>query len=194
MKKEILIGASLSLFLFASGCASSSDAPSNNKQSEAPQSTTYAVAKSTGSPYHCIFKIDSFFGERNDAVADVLGDDYILTETSELAPAMGNGEGALSALSFNTISVRKGEWAYSWLLAEEAGKKMDITRYEKEVSELTKKQIAFEGVGLFFNAPPADASCELITSVEIEVPSYEFKDITDMIIEQMAKEINQSYY
>jgi hypothetical protein len=147
---------------------------------EKSQSITYAAAISTGQPFHCEFKI-GFAGAWNKAEADIIGKDYILTET------LG---GPTEVVNMKIKSARKDGSAYSWVDGDDDSdhRKLDIAKYETETSKLLGYSNNFDGFGLFFEAPPQDATCSPITSMSIHIPAREYVDFFDQIFEIIKKE------
>ena len=188
-KKAIVIATTVVVVIALAGTAyfvfarHESSVPASSPDTQAPQMATYAIAQSTNQPYRCTFDIPGFWGETSDATADVLGKEYVLTESL----------GKLSEkLHSDRMTARKDGWVYSWGKDKNSEYwKMNIPKYEREASRISGRTIAFEGIGLFFEAPPSDAPCTRIDSVSIVIPTYQYKDMTEEILQEIVRSFNQ---
>jgi len=157
--------------------------------------TAYLVARTTGNPYQCTFKIPSFMGEYSHYEAEIIGDDFLVVDVtpSEVFPA--NKE-------TSSHYVRKGNMGYYWLFSY-MGESKPLSLDNAKIFDYSKIQKAFKSlieeaqqiypeedmdtipefqILLFYVPPPLDAVCKRVEKVVISVPEILFFDATqDML-------------
>ena len=187
------------LWIFAAGvllvggyvlyAQSKQDRNEETKINNAPENTTYQIAKTLGAPYKCSYAAPSFFGEKSAFEAEVLRDDFLSIEVPSSWDVYREESYGMPPLNFLRFAKKDG-WAYMWLdngngpeLADGGGGKFN---YKKVRDALPSTSTHFENI-LVFAEPDPDSECIKISSANIIVPNLSFKDIGDFLVEELTQ-------